>query len=318
MRSFEFELPAETAESVEVEADLLGFDTPGSYVRWVVSRRFAIDDGSQLSATLEEYASRVRELDDSGDRETLLEAASRADDAARRLESESDRTDGTSPTDRTDGDGRADGTGGDSGADRTDRAQHHHRNRNRSRDAGGDGDGNQSLESPTEGLEEGTVDRIEDRNLDEAAAALSNVEKSRVDTFARRALNKTREQLGDDVETGIDYSARGGVDDAPLGSEITDLDAIEVPGHDEDLITQRRLAVGAALALLKDAETAQRSDFVETLYEEYPAGYQTADSWWACIKRGLRQVDRVKPAGEGSRIWGFRTTPGRVRRISYS
>ena len=299
MRSFELELPAETAESVEVEADLLGFDSPGSYVRWVVSRRFAIDDGSQLSATLEEYASRVRELDDSGDRETLLEAASRADDEARRLEDESDRareSEQTSETRETGGSDEDDGS------------------RDRDESRGGD----DSLEPPAEGLEEGTVDRIEDRDLDAAAAALSNVEKSRVDTFARRALNQTREQLGDDVETGIDYSAQSGVDDAPLGSEITDLDAIEVPGHDDELIAQRRRAVGAALALLKDVESAQRSDFVEALYEEYPAGYETADSWWSCIKRGLRQVDRVKPAGEGSRVWGVRTTPGRVKRISYS
>jgi hypothetical protein len=285
MRSFELELPAETAESVEVEADLLGFDSPGSYVRWVVSRRFAIDDGSQLSATLEEYASRVRELDDSGDRETLMEAASRADDAARRLEDESDR-----PSEE-----RSEPDDSDSGDD-----------------------GPAPFESPADGLDDRTVDRVEDRDLEAAAAALSNVEKSRVDTFARRALNKTREQLGDDVETGIDYSAQGGVDDAPLGSEITDLDAIEVPGHDDDLIDRRRRAVGAALALLKDVETAQRSDFVDALYEEYPAGYETADSWWNCIKRGLRQVDRVKPAGENSRVWGFRTTPGRVKRISYS
>jgi hypothetical protein len=287
MRSFELELPAETAESVEVEADLLGFDSAGSYVRWVVSRRFAIDDGSQLSATLEEYASRVRELDDSGDRETLMEAASRADDAARRLEDESERT------------------GQDSGESDTG-------------DAGDPDDGSEPFEPPADGLDDRTVDRVEDRDLEAAAAALSNVEKSRVDTFARRALNKTREQLGADVETGIAYSAQGGVDDTPLGSEITDLNAIEVPGHDEDLIAQRRRAVGAALALLKDVETAQRSDFVEALYEEYPAGYQTADSWWTCIKRGLRQVDRVKPAGENSRVWGFRTTPGRVKRISYS
>jgi len=287
MRSFELELPAETAESVEVEADLLGFDSPGSYVRWVVSRRFAIDDGSQLSATLEEYASRVRELDDSGDRETLMEAASRADDAARRLEDESDRA------------------GEDSGESDTG-------------DAGDTDDGSEPFEPPADGLDDRTVERVEDRDLEAAAAALSNVEKSRVDTFARRALNKTREQLGEDVETGIAYSAQGGVDDEPLGSEITDLAAIEVPGHDDDLIAQRRRAVGAALALLKDVETAQRSDFVEALYEEYPAGYQTADSWWTCIKRGLRQVDRVKPAGEGSRVWGFRTTPGRVKRISYS
>jgi len=280
MRSFELELPAETAESIEVEADLLGFDSPGSYVRWVVSRRFAIDDGSELAATLEEYAGRVRELDESGDRETLLEAASRADDAALDI-----------------------GEGASEAATEPDSA--------------GDGDGETDTE-PDVSLDEGTVDRIEDRDLDEAAAALSGVEQSRVDVFARKALSQTREQLGDDVETGIDYSSRNEVDDTPLGAEITDLDAIEVPGHDEELIARRRVAVGAALAYLKDAESARRSDFVDALYEEYPAGYETADSWWSCIKRGLRQVDRVKPANENSRIWGFRTTPGRIRRISYS
>ena len=282
MRSFELELPAETAESIEVEADLLGFDSPGSYVRWVVSRRFAIDDGSDLAATLEEYAGRVRELDETGDREALLEAASRADDAALDV--------GTSP-------------GADAEAGAT--------------PPGPDADGERDSE-PAVSLDEGTVDRIEDRDLDEAAAALSGVEQSRVDVFARRALSQTREQLGDGVETGIDYSASNEVDDAPLGAEITDLGAIEVPGHDDELIARRRAAIGAALALLKDAESARRSDFVDALYEEYPAGYETADSWWNCIKRGLRQVDRVKPATENSRVWGFRTTPGRVRRISYS
>ena len=281
MRSFELELPEETAESVEVEADLLGFNSPGSYVRWVVSRRFAIDDGSDLAATLEEYAGRVRELDESGDRETLLEAARRADDAAldvRESASNGAATDEPAPDQSDD----------------------------------------ESATDPEVSLDEGTVDRIEDRDLDEAAAALSGVEQSRVDVFARKALSQTRERLGEDVETGIDYSARNEVEDAPLGTEITDLGAIEVPGHDEELVAQRRRAVGAALAFLKDAESARRSDFVEALYEEYPAGYETADSWWNCIKRGLRQVDRVKPATENSRVWGFRTTPGRVRRISYS
>lgn len=248
MRSFELKLPAETAESVEVEADLLGFDSPDSYVRWVVSRRFAIDDGSDLAATLDEYAGR-------------------ADDATPSRE-EPDSTDG-GPADEARANDRS-------------------------------------------------VDRIEDRSLDDAAAALSSVETSRVDAFARRALSQTREQLGDDVETGIDYTARTRVEDAPLGAEITDLDAIELPGHDEELVARRRVAVGAALAFLKDAESARRSDFVDALYEDYPAGYETVDSWWNCLKRGLRQVDRVKPADENSRVWGFRTTPGRIRRISYS
>ena len=275
MRSLELELPAETAESVEVEADLLGFDSPASYVRWVVSRRFAIDDGSELSAKLEEYAARVRGLDETGDREALMEAAKHAEDAGET----SDATEAT-----TDADDDADGT----------------------------------TRTPESSPGGGAVDRIEDDEIDDTVNALSSVEQGRVDEFARRALSRTRERLDGDVETGIDYSARNVLDeDAPLGSEITDLSALEVPGHDEDLVERRRRAVGAALAYLKDAGTAKRGDFVAELYEEHPAGYESADSWWGCIKRGLRQVDRVKPASESSRVWGFRTTPGRVTRISY-
>ena len=276
MRSFELELPAETAESVEVEADLLGFDSPASYVRWVVSRRFAIDDGSEPSAKLEEYAARVRELDESGDRESLMEAARHAEDAG--------------------------GTASEATGATT--------------DAGDDADG----ATPTPGPEPGgsAVDRIEDDEIDDAVSALSSVEQGRVDEFARRALSRTRERLDGDVETGIDYSARNALDDgAPPGSEITDLSALGVPGRDEKLMERRRRAVGAALAYLKDVETAKRGDFVAELYEEHPAGYESVDGWWGCIKRGLRQVDRVKPASENSRVWGFRTTPGRVTRISY-
>lgn len=163
------------------------------------------------------------------------------------------------------------------------------------------------------------VDRVEDEDLGEAAAALSSVEAGRVDEFVSRAVTQTRERLGDGVGTGIDYSSRRRLDeDATPGDDITDLEAIEVPGWDQDLVERRRAAVGAALAFLKDAEEAKRGDFVDALYEDYPAGYESAGAWWECIKRGLRQVDRVSPAHEGSRTWSFRTTPGRVRRISYS
>ncbi|MEF8852028.1 MAG: hypothetical protein V5A44_01515 [Haloarculaceae archaeon] len=282
MRSLEVELPEETAESVAAEADILGFDSPSAYVRWVVSRRFDIDDGSELAATLEEHAGRAREPDGSGHGETAGGSDCGGPDAP---------PDDDAPP-PTGGRPPADDPTGDAGATSEEQAS----------------------ASPNDEL----VERVVDRSLDDAAAALSSVEESRIDVFARRALTQTRKRLGEDVGTGIDYDAREGAENAPPGAEITDLDAIEVPGHDDGLVARRRVAVGAALAFLKDAQSARRSDFVDALFDDYPAGYETADSWWQCIKRGLRQVDRVKPADENSRIWGFRTTPGRVRRISYS
>lgn len=162
------------------------------------------------------------------------------------------------------------------------------------------------------------VKRIEDDRLADSADALSSVEGARLDEFARRAVADTRERLGDSVGSGIDYSSRNGIGaDRRLGEDIADLDSIEVPGWEEDIVERRRRAVGAALALLKDAEAAKRNDFVSELYEEFPAEYDSTEAWWECIKQGLRQVDRVVPARDGEQIWRFRTTPGRVRRISY-
>ncbi|MFW6017556.1 MAG: hypothetical protein ACOCPX_01905 [Halapricum sp.] len=163
------------------------------------------------------------------------------------------------------------------------------------------------------------VDRIEDDTIGDSASALSNVEANRFDEFARRAVAQTRERLGDGVGSGINYSSRTAIDDTDrrIGEDIADLDTIAVPGYDEELIERRRRAVGAALALLRDLGSAKRNDFVDALYEEFPAGYDAESTWWECIKQGLEQVDRVKPARNGSHIWEFRSTPGRVRRISY-
>jgi hypothetical protein len=162
------------------------------------------------------------------------------------------------------------------------------------------------------------VARIEDDSLRDSADALSNVEANRLDEFARRAVAQTRERLGDGVGSGIDYSSQTAInEDRRVGEDIANLDEIEVPGYDDELVARRRQAVGVALALLRDLETAKRNDFVEALYEEFPAGYDSQSSWWECIKQGLEQVDRVKPARDGSHIWEFRSTPGRVKRISY-
>jgi len=163
------------------------------------------------------------------------------------------------------------------------------------------------------------VDRVADETLHDEAAALRAVEEDAVDELARSAAAQTRERLGSGFGSGIDYDSQTeiGCGKRP-GADIAALDGIEVPGWDDELVERRQTAVGAALALLRNAEEAQRAAFVEELYEQYPAGYDTPESWWECIKQGLRQVDRVSPAHEGSRTWGFRTTPGRVTRISYA
>ncbi|SNZ17273.1 hypothetical protein SAMN06269185_2960 [Natronoarchaeum philippinense] len=160
--------------------------------------------------------------------------------------------------------------------------------------------------------------RITDDSVNELATELAGVEGERLDAFAREAVVEMGSQLQGSPESGLTYRSDATLPSADSdrpGEEITDLDELAVPGHDAALVERRRSAVGAALALLREREQARRSDFVDALYDERPAGYETADSWWGCVKRGLRQVDRVRPAGEHRRVWEFHTTPGRVTRL---
>jgi hypothetical protein len=145
-----------------------------------------------------------------------------------------------------------------------------------------------------------------------AAAELGGVEDDRLDEVTRRAVARTRDRLGD-VDTGLNYDSQTVVDDTALpGADLADLDALDLPGRDEDLIERRRRAVGAAVVFLEDVGEARRKEFVDALYREYPAGYESEAGWWNCLKRGLKQVHRVDGADAGSRTWRYRDYRGRV------
>ncbi|MFC7020653.1 MULTISPECIES: hypothetical protein [Haloarcula] len=248
MRSLELTVDTETARSLAVEADVLGFDGIDGYLRWLVTHRLDIASDGETGQRLAEYADRVTDVEADDDLAAVAEAAV---------------TDGTGTDDRS-----------------------------------------------------GVTARIQDDQLTAAADALSSVERQRLDLFAQDAIARTREQLGDG---GTDEyrSDRPLVGEKPPGADITDLSAIDVPGRNDERTERRQEAVGAALAFLRSESEATRSDFVEALYEDYPAGYDSPDSWWECITQGLRQVDRVDPARRDSRVWRFRETPGRVTRISF-
>ncbi|AWB28279.1 hypothetical protein HARCEL1_11475 [Halococcoides cellulosivorans] len=277
MGSVTIDLDGDTERALHVEADLLGFDDVETYLAWIVRRRYAIDHGSERDQLLREYAERMRDLN-------LDNVQTPPGVLAEDADAEAD--------DATAGDAEEGEAAAEEGSDEVHLVEPPRPDRMR-------------------------IDRVKDDDLADVAASLTDVEGDRLDAFVRQAVSKTRDRLGGEAGTGIDYDAREQRGGVRPGGEITDLDAIEVPGWDEELIERRRTAVGAALALLKSEGEARRSDFVEELYAEFPAGYDSSSAWWDCIKQGLRQVDRVKPAREGCRTWGFRSTPGRVRRISY-
>lgn len=272
-------VPEDLAELLDAERSLLGFESRESYVRWILENRGAID--GENDGGLAAYAARERNPDrDRSDGDGPVDVEGAADDGA-----------------TGDGHGPVDGTRPADGAPTPDAASEE-------RDAG-----------TVEVNGRPRAVRISDDPVTEVADELTGVHGDRLDEVARRAVSKTRRRLGDGAGTGLSYRSTTAIrnDGTRPGADITDLDALDVPGRDDDLIDRRREAVGAALAHLRDIGRAKRTDFVSELYDRYTAGYRSEESWWECVKHGLRQVDRVDGAGEGSRTWRYRDYRGRVR-----
>ncbi|MFC4248808.1 hypothetical protein ACFOZ7_18070 [Natribaculum luteum] len=163
---------------------------------------------------------------------------------------------------------------------------------------------------PTEEIESNLsperIARIQNDPIAEDAGVLGTVEVDRLDELSRRAVAKTRKRLDRDVQTGLEYSSATDLaaSDVRLGEDVVDLDSLSIPGRSKDVVERRREAAGHAIAYLRDCGRARKSQVVDALYEEYPAGYDTTDSWWRCIKAALRQVDAID-GGDGARVWTF-------------
>lgn len=78
-----------------------------------------------------------------------------------------------------------------------------------------------------------------------------------------------------------------------------------------DTTADRRDAVRACVEYLREHGDGQKSEFVDAVYPEHPAGFGSSGGWWNKIgKEYLRavaeDVDRIAPpAGEGSHTWRY-------------
>ncbi|WP_323676807.1 hypothetical protein [Halorubellus sp. PRR65] len=326
MPEIRLELSAEDARKLDTEVDLLGFEDRGEYLRWIIGNRAAIEQGTERDQLLTEYQARVDEL------EAELSSRDVGDDARDATADRDTAADRDGAVDReataAADDGRARAT--DGSGSRTTRSTASAAFTPASTDSRPASDGHENdgrgLERPRQDGDDGAsdrgdpldvggnfaperVERFEDESLGSHANQLKGVEGERLDEFARRAVAKTRERLGREPSTGLDYRsgtriARSSPDVRP-GEDLVDLDSLDVPGRSESTCAPRREAVGAALAYLRDVDRAKRGDFVEELYAEYPAGYDTDSGWWRCIKRGLKDAPVVDGGGEGSRVWTY-------------
>lgn len=316
MQTLSVELDEETLQALEVERSLIGFESRDAYVRWIIANRAAIEQETEMGDVLDAYSDRIAKLESRlesieseqsspGTSSVASGEAERSDDAETDSAATPDAAEAAGDT------GSAAGSGGDtqpassdggwteSGADSTAGPATPVEPDEPRTETGDDAIDSMNLRPER-------VERIRDERLSDDAGDLGSVEMNRLDELSRRAVAKTREQLDRDVETGLEYRSSTSLadtdDDIRPGEDVTDLDALAVPGRSADLVERRQELIGVALAHLRDEGSAKKGDFVDALYEEYPAGYGSPGGWWRCLKKGLKQVDRVD-GGDGSRIW---------------
>lgn len=321
MRTIPVELDDETVEALEVERRLLGFESRRAYLRWIVANRAAIDG----DAARVEQSARDRPADPEG-------APADEDGRDGRATATADRA-ATGAEERPDADGgwtrpKSDPTVRVRGSPRTTvwRAADEDAPENADADDAGERSGDASTDAddgaggrdapdgagdePADGvssmhLAPERVERIREDPVAEDAGVLGTVEVDRLDELSRRAVAKTRKRLNRDVQTGLAYDSSTQLsNDVRPGEDVVDLESLSVPGRSAEVVERRREAAGRAIAYLRDVGRARKSDFVEALYEECPAGYETPDGWWRCVKEALRQADAVD-GGDGARVWRF-------------
>ncbi|ELZ13712.1 hypothetical protein C479_02666 [Halovivax asiaticus JCM 14624] len=330
MQTLSVELDEETLQALEVERSLIGFESRDAYVRWIIAHRAAIEHETEMGDVLDAYSDRIANLEsrlesiESGTSST--EGAGTAEsgsvgspDTTQRRPASSDggwtetATDDTTATVSPDEPETEDTATEPAGAEPATTATVSSPDEPDQTDTGDRSDESDSTGTTTSdaaidsmNLRPERVERIRDDELSDDAGVLGSVEVDRLDELSRRAVAKTRKQLDRDVETGLEYDSSTSLaetsDDVRPGEDITDLASIDVPGRSPDLVEQRQALIGVALAHLRDADAAKKGDFVDALYDEYPAGYGSPGGWWRCLKKGLKQVECVS-GGDGSRIW---------------
>jgi len=336
MPEFRVAVDPETADALQTEVDLLGFGDADEYLSWVVDNRASIEQGTESAELLDSYHERLVALEerlaaegvdpatvdaetgpisDAGPEETApTDGTTAAEARASTSRSSEDSTQSTlSDTETGSVDTLATSadrspaieTGGTAANGRDSESVTRSSSASDEQRAASDGGVSAEAEITSMHLQPERVQRVREDPVTRDADSLKDVETNRLDELSRRAVAETRQQLDRTVETGLDYESTTTLDDSDVrpGEDLAELDALDVPGRTEGLVEARRVAVGRALAYLHDVGQARKRDFVDELYEDWPAGYESAAGWWRCIRGALEQVDAV----DGGHIWEYQT-----------
>lgn len=79
---------------------------------------------------------------------------------------------------------------------------------------------------------------------------------------------------------------------------------VDLPGSGSTL-EARREALLASYQYLIEHPSAKKSDFLENVYPDHPAGFETDEGWWNAIQPALKEFPGVDPPEERGHIWNF-------------
>ncbi|ODR79043.1 hypothetical protein BG842_03805 [Haladaptatus sp. W1] len=157
---------------------------------------------------------------------------------------------------------------------------------------------------------------FEDR-ADQGRPLTANDVMEVLDCSRRTAHNKLNELVELDMLATRKVGARGRVWWIPIeGTESMDdadaepdvdrdiFDDVELPGTGSTL-ESRQNALRAAYDYLVEHPSAKKADFLQDVFPEHPAGYETADGWWNAIQPALKDLPGVDPPKERGHIWHF-------------
>lgn len=94
---------------------------------------------------------------------------------------------------------------------------------------------------------------------------------------------------------------RAGDTERPLRTLVK---TVDLPGTGKTL-KARQQALISAYEYLQDHPEAKKSDFLQDVFPENPAEYETAEGWWNAIQPALADLPGVDPPEERGHIWHF-------------
>lgn len=180
----------------------------------------------------------------------------------------------------------------------------------------------QGAKSNGEGQHEGRipvreVHEVFEQREDRARPLTATDVMEAVDCSRRTAHNKLNELVDRGVLRTRKVGSRSRVwwvpiespDDERADETVTPerrrlIEDVDLPGTGKTL-EARRDALLAAYEYLQDYPEAKKSDFLQDVYPENPAEFETAEGWWNALQPALADLPGVDPPEERGHIWHF-------------